>query len=287
MSEPEIASTSTRDLPFVVACMPAYQSAEFISQTLNSVLNQDYPNLRIFISVDVCEDDTYQICRQFQRQHPQITLFQQTERQGWLNNTNFLFNKVDDPFFFYMQHDDVIQPQYVSRIMASLTEVPNAVLGYSDMVRHHYQLPDQTECFEQMDLSLNARQRMKMLLSSSYWYVVFRGIVSLEAFQAVGSLKRNNNKEFSADFIWLMKLAYQGPFVRVPEPLYKKFVLETSLAESWRGGWIKYFRMSQFAARSILSMPLPLHQKLGLVCSSWRAFSKKVVARMIRGSKGR
>jgi glycosyltransferase involved in cell wall biosynthesis len=280
ISNDEDFSTPPTNLPYVVACVPAFQSERFISHTLDSVLKQDYPNIRVFISVDLCEDNTLNICRQYQQKHPQITLFQQSERQGWLNNTNFLFHQVEDPYFFYMQHDDVIQPEYVSRIMASLIEMSNAVLGYSDMTRHHYESPKRVEHFEQMDLKLNAKERVKALLGSPYWYVVFRGIVSLEAFQKNGPLKMNDGREFAADFIWLMKLAYHGQFVRVSQPLYDKFVLETSLAESWKKGWVKYFRMYQFASRSISGLPLPSLEKTDLICAAWLAFMKKVAIRL-------
>ena len=66
----------------MVACMPAYQSAGFIARTLDSVLGQDYPNLKILISVDVSDDNTLEICRQYEKDNPGITVFQQQQRQG-------------------------------------------------------------------------------------------------------------------------------------------------------------------------------------------------------------
>jgi len=282
MSRHDSFSTPPKNLPYVVACMPAFQSEQFISRTLESVLNQDYPNIRIFISVDLCQDNTLEICRQYQQNHPAITLYQQSERQGWLNNTNYLFKQVEDPYFFYMQHDDVIEPQYVSRIMESLIQSPTAVLGYSDMTRHHYKLSKRVEHFEQMDLKLNAKERVKAFLRSPYWYVVFRGIVSREAFQQVGPLKMNAGFEFAADFVWLMRLAYHGNFVRVSQPLYDKFVMETGLAESWEKGLVKYFRMYQYASRSISGLPLPLLEKAELICATWFSFVAKVAVKVAR-----
>lgn len=286
MSNRDNFSTSSKDLPYVVACVPAFQSERFISRTLESILNQDYANIRIFISVDLCDDSTLEICRQYQKKHPQITLFQQSERQGWLNNTNFLFKQVEDPYFFYMQHDDVIDPRYVRKIMESMIVTPNAVLGYSDMTRHHYKLSKQVERFEQMDLKLNAKERVKTFLRSPYWYVVFRGIVSRETFQKIGPLKMNDGSEFAADFAWLVRLAYHGNFVRVSQPLYDKYVMETSLAESWGKGLVKYFSMYQYASRSISGLPLPLLEKAELFYATWFAFIAKVVVKLTQNTTG-
>ena len=281
----DYSSTSAEDLPYVVACMPAYQSGQFISRTLDSVLSQNYPNIRIFISIDVCEDNTLEVCQQYQQQFPQITLFEQTERQGWLNNTNFLFQQVEDPYFFYMQHDDVIDSQYVSQIMEVLINTSNAILGYSDMTRHHYKLPKRVECFEQMSLTIKSKERVAKFLRSPYWYVVFRGIVSRKGLLKAGLLQMNGKTEFSADFIWLINLAYYGNFIRVPKPLYDKYVLDTSLAESWSKGSIRYFKMYRNAAKSILSLPAPLSDKVELVCSVWFAFVVKVFVKLVPKKK--
>ena len=265
----------------VAACMPAYQSGQFIAKTLDSVLAQDYPNLRLLISVDVCEDDTLTICRRYQRDYPNITVFEQSQRQGWLNNTNFLFSQVEDPYFFYMQHDDLIHPGYVSSIMGRLAASPGAVLGYTDMTRQHYSGGTRVEQFGQMDPALDAAGRIRTFLRSPYWYVVFRGIVSREAYARIGPLQRRGSDEFGADFVWLMNLACRGPFMRVPQPLYDKFVLETSLAESWKKGLLKYLRMYRYACGSILDLPLSGPQRWGLLVSAWIAFGQKVLARAL------
>ena len=46
----------------VTALVPAYQAADFIQKTLDSLSRQKYDDFRVIISVDLCNDKTYEIC---------------------------------------------------------------------------------------------------------------------------------------------------------------------------------------------------------------------------------
>jgi glycosyltransferase involved in cell wall biosynthesis len=47
----------------VTVCVPAYNAAAFIAETLDSVLAQTFGDLKVLISLDRSTDDSEAICR--------------------------------------------------------------------------------------------------------------------------------------------------------------------------------------------------------------------------------
>lgn len=64
----------------VTALLPAWQAADFIQATLDSLSAQTYTNFRVIVSVDVCEDGTREICEAHAAKDPRFHVVQQASR---------------------------------------------------------------------------------------------------------------------------------------------------------------------------------------------------------------
>ena len=51
-------SMTVEEYPLVSILVVCYQQAEFLDETIQGALNQDYPNIEIIISDDSSKDDT-------------------------------------------------------------------------------------------------------------------------------------------------------------------------------------------------------------------------------------
>src|ERR1700678_315944 len=122
--------------PRVVACLPAWQAADFIGPVLESLASQTYPNVEVLISVDLCSDDTAEICDRFAMAHPNARVIRQPERLGWIANTNALLRAADGDYVFFAFHDDPLEPTYVARLVEVLERNADAVLAFSDFYTH-------------------------------------------------------------------------------------------------------------------------------------------------------
>lgn len=47
--------------PLVSVCIPAYNNAEYIKDTIDSILNQTYQNIELVIVDDNSKDNTYEL----------------------------------------------------------------------------------------------------------------------------------------------------------------------------------------------------------------------------------
>lgn len=222
-------------LPRVVACVPVWNAAAFLGPVLAGLGAQTYSNLRIHISVDVSSDDSVQLCERFAATHSNVTVICQTSRLGWIANSNALLATADAEYIFFAMHDDPISPMYVERLVDAMEEHPHAVIAFSDMSSNvgttfHYDLLE--------GLSDRFERARRVFHASGSWWVPFRGMMRASTVRELGGLRRHLAGEFSADLLWLLRLAIAGEFVRVSEALVCKRLHANSLSSIWRkGGW--------------------------------------------------
>jgi glycosyltransferase involved in cell wall biosynthesis len=198
--------------------MPAWRAASFVGPVLESLAAQTYENLDVLISVDLCDDGTAELCERFAAGHPNFTVVRQPTRLGWIGNSNALLDRAEGDCFFFAFHDDPVKPTYVSQLVEALQCNPDAVLAYSDMIsglgiESYRELEGVTDRFE---------RARRLLFSTTPWWCAHRGLFRAGAAKRVGGLRRHLGGEYGADWPWLVSLALEGGFVRVPEPLVFK-----------------------------------------------------------------
>ena len=96
----------TRSLPTVVALVPAWRSAAFIQETLDSLGAQTYPNLHVLISDDASPDNTAEICEAFAARRANTRVIRQAKNLGWIGNVNALLREAAGDYFFFAFHDE-------------------------------------------------------------------------------------------------------------------------------------------------------------------------------------
>ena len=237
------------NMPLVTACVPTYNSARFISATLESLEAQNYPNLEVMISDDASSDNTREICRGFTERLEQFSLVQQVHNLGWVSNVNALLASARGKYVFILPHDDLIRPTYVSSLIQVLEANQDAILAFSDtkisfidvgpigrspMIATYKDLDGIKGCLERArraacyQLDLIDRRYPNVLT------LAFRGIFRRSAIGETGGLHRNVAGEIGADWAWLFHLALRGEFVRVPRVLAEKCKRTGSLSKNWR-----------------------------------------------------
>jgi glycosyltransferase involved in cell wall biosynthesis len=214
----------------VVACVPAWNSMQFIGPVLDSLAQQTYADLDILISVDLCDDGTAEYCARFAERHANVRVIRQTRRLGWLGNANALLREARGEFSFFAFHDDPLQPAYVARLAEALEKHPQAVLAFSDLATL-----DGPCGYDVLDgVSERFERCRRVFHQMGPWWVPNRGLMRMQAVRALGGMRRSLAGEYAADLPWLLRLATLGPFVRVPQTLLFKNLRRTSLSASWR-----------------------------------------------------
>jgi len=123
-----------KELPLVSVFLPTYNQQEFIADSIDSVLNQDYENLEIVIGDDCSTDNTWQIVQEYQRKFPEkIKAFRNHKNLGITGNCNEVLKRCTGKYVVYTAGDDLFLPGKISAQVAVMEKDPNVVLCYHDI----------------------------------------------------------------------------------------------------------------------------------------------------------
>lgn len=114
--------------PLVSIVTPSLQQGRFIEKTIRSVLAQDYPAVEYLVMDGGSTDETLDVLRAYSRH---ITFWESGPDRGQANAINKGFARANGAILAWLNADDVLFPDTVSRAVQALLE-NNAELAYAD-----------------------------------------------------------------------------------------------------------------------------------------------------------
>jgi hypothetical protein len=118
-----------QEKPSVAICIPTYNQAQYLPESVGSACRQNYENVEVWVSDDASTDDTPQVMAQLCQQFPQVRYYQQPKNMGIAGNNTWLMSQPTTEFIIRLDSDDVLKPHYVQTLVALLTQYPEA--GYA------------------------------------------------------------------------------------------------------------------------------------------------------------
>lgn len=105
--------------------IPLYNSAEYITETIESTLKQTWPNIEIIIVDDGSTDDSYAIAKSYASDKTKV--YQQTN-SGACTARNLAFNLSTGDYIQYLDADDLLAPAKIEQQILLLSQhKPNTV----------------------------------------------------------------------------------------------------------------------------------------------------------------
>lgn len=101
--------------------IPAFNVDQYLSQCLDSVINQTYSNLQIVIVDDGSKDNTLEICKSYAERDDRVEFYTQ-DNQGVAVTRNHLLEKVKGEYVLFVDADDWIELDMVDYLVALATE---------------------------------------------------------------------------------------------------------------------------------------------------------------------
>jgi len=120
-------------LPKVTICLQSYNCSSVIRHTLNSLINQDYPNFEILVFDDSSTDNTLEILSEYKNKYQFINYFQNKKKLNTTNFNQYLKNINSYGEFFTVFHsDDVYEPNIISSQVNFLKKYEEAICVSTD-----------------------------------------------------------------------------------------------------------------------------------------------------------
>lgn len=206
-------------LPLVSIVTPTFNQADYLAETINSVLAQDYPNIEYIVLDDGSTDETVNVLKQFDgriqwESHANIGQAR-TLNKGW----SICKGKI----IGYLSSDDMLAPNAVSEAVRALLNNPNIILTYPDyflinersVVIRKFQAPD-----------YNRKEMIERLICHPGPGAFFRR----DIFDRLGGWNANLRQIPDVDY-WL-KISGYGNFKRLSLPLAYSRIHASSLSFS-------------------------------------------------------
>ncbi|CAL68227.1 glycosyltransferase family 2 protein [Christiangramia forsetii] len=118
------------DRGLVSVIMPAYNSEVFITESIQSVIRQTYPNWELLIIDDASSDTTKQIVQKFSSEDERIKLLKNSTNAGTHHSRNKGIKAASGNFIAFLDADDQWKPQKLEKQLKVLSK-PNVAACFS------------------------------------------------------------------------------------------------------------------------------------------------------------
>ena len=221
--------TKAETVPVVSIGMPVYNGEKTISESLESLLAQDFKDFELIISDNASTDNTGSICKKYAEKDARIRYHLHETNVGPMTNFNGLIHLAKGKYFMWAADDDWWEPDYISHMVNALENDKGAVLSFScyDFIR-----PDKTSFTEKDNISktigINAIfPRLLHSCSFSRWvsngnYVY--GLMQKDELLDCGGMDVRVDINRGADWVMIFHLLCYGKFLKDDRVLFHKRV---------------------------------------------------------------
>ena len=222
----------------VTVCIPAYRAGRFLAETLNSVVNQTYSDLRVEIGVDPADadgtgapEDTLAALTPF-LSDPRFRVRRNPTRLGWDGNIRALLERVETPYYAILPHDDIWDPRYLEILLSILGQKALASVAYGDLFmfgvadpwRHAVQLPG----------AGSVREQLLAFMLQGAEAMPWRGVTRSALLPSIGGFPTDGHRGFAVECEYALALILAGPAVHLPRTLYYKRIHPPSVLSASR-----------------------------------------------------
>lgn len=98
--------------PFLTVFTPNYNNSKFISETIESILNQTYFNFEYIIIDDYSSDDSWQVIQKYAKKDDRIKIYRNNKNLGIVKTRNkgFSLSSSEAKYFAIIDSDDIALP---------------------------------------------------------------------------------------------------------------------------------------------------------------------------------
>ncbi|MEZ5341266.1 MAG: glycosyltransferase family A protein [Acidimicrobiales bacterium] len=209
--------------PLVSIGIPVYNGADYIAETLDSIVAQTHRNLEVIVCDNCSTDRTPDIVREYAAKDARITLLVNQANLGAAGNFNRALHEATAEYFTWLSADDAWQPTYVERAVEVLEARPEVVAVYSHATRIN----------ERSEVIGNYREAMgKLRLDSDSPSIRFNdSVLGFPAIVLFGVMRRQvmldtpgHGAYIGGDRVFISEMALKGQIARVDDELFLRRV---------------------------------------------------------------
>lgn len=108
--------------PLVSICIPSYNRADLIEETIASALGQTYSNVEVIVNDNCSTDNSWELLSTIAAKDSRVRIFQNRENLGAVRNWQAVMTHAKGDFAIILWSDDLIKDTFVEKTMEVFTE---------------------------------------------------------------------------------------------------------------------------------------------------------------------
>lgn len=216
-------------MPKVSVIIPTYNRAQLIGRAIQSVLNQSYKDLEIFVVDDGSTDDTERVIKEFQKQDKRIRYIRHEENKGAAAARNTGVKNAKGEYIAFQDSDDEWFLEKIEKqVKVFENTLPEVGIVYTDMWRI---TENKKEYFYSPKIMSGNKIKYKQALDYGVMNIgIQTALIKKECFNKVGMFDEKFPRLIDLElFIRLSKYYY---FYRIDEPLVNYFDADKGISSN-------------------------------------------------------
>lgn len=115
-------------VPLVSVVMPVYNAAEYLDESIESILGQTFSDFEFLILDDGSTDGSLALLRQWEARDSRIRVFESPVNLGVVTSSNTIVSQASTPFIARMDADDIAHPDRLRRQLRILQDESEVML---------------------------------------------------------------------------------------------------------------------------------------------------------------
>lgn len=111
--------------------IPCYNQEKFVSEAIESALNQTYKNVEIVIVNDASKDNSSEVIKEYAKKHRNILFFDEKENRGVVKARNLAIEASSGDYILPVDADDKIDPTFCEKAVKILDSDEEIRIVYS------------------------------------------------------------------------------------------------------------------------------------------------------------
>lgn len=236
----------------VTVIVASYNHAAYLTQRMESLINQTYQHIEIIVIDDCSPDNSVKILRSYES-YPKVRLVIREKNGGWVTVSNQGVDMASGEFVIFANCDDDCDPRMIERLVDAMKTNPSAGISYcrSLMVDEQNQvLGDDFEIREdafkvrcKADTLITRSEMYRFLLEACVIPNLSAALFRKECFQKIGKL--SSSYKVCCDWDLFFRVIAQYDVAYVTEPLNRFRQHKTTIRNSTKERVVyeEYFRL--------------------------------------------
>ena len=221
---PVLKDPSDKSCPLVCICIPTFNSARTVSESLRTILTQSYPNILIRASDNASTDDTIEVIQA--TGGDRVSVFKQAKNLGAEANFTRCIELACGKYTAIFHADDLYEPTMVERQVAYLEDHPDVVAVFTRalLIDEHgipFGITGGIPGADKVDVQIGLQQLLKATLLHHNFLVCPSAMVRTDVYKnGIGNWGSPAFYSASDVDTWF-RLAAIGPIAILYEPLMR------------------------------------------------------------------